>query len=133
MSQPTTTEIEYILDREANRAAIHSINEQANTLQDTLNAINELTALVTKETQERLIATGLDCENNMKNAIAHHHIAKRYTRLDIGYSGRYMIENDTGRIFGIKAYGVINRGRYYGTLDTIHNYNWGGYTATKKS
>ena len=132
MSQPTTTKIEYILDREANRAAIHSINEQANALQDTLKAINELAALVTKETQERLIATGLGCEVNPKNAEASFHVSRKYTRLDIGYSGRYMIENETGRIYGIKAYGVPNKKHYYGTLGTITDYYWGGYRPQKR-
>jgi len=50
----------------------------------------------------------------------------------VGSSGKYMVENETGRIFGIKAYGVIHRGHYFGTLETIHDYNWGSYRAQKK-
>ena len=42
----------------------------------------------------------------------------KYTRIDVGSSGRFMVVNDTGEIYGIKAYGVIHRGHYFGTLDT---------------
>ena len=40
----------------------------------------------------------------------------KYTRIDVGSSGRFMVVNDTGEIYGIKAYGVIHRGHYFGTL-----------------
>ena len=40
----------------------------------------------------------------------------KYTRVDVGSSGRFMVENSTGQIYGIKAYGVIHRGHYFGTL-----------------
>lgn len=51
----------------------------------------------------------------------------KYVYLNIGGSGRYMIENSTGIIFGIQAYGKVNRRKQFGTLDTITDYNWGGY------
>ena len=54
----------------------------------------------------------------------------KYTRVDVGRSGKYMVVNATGEIFGIKAYGVIHRGHSYGTLDTIEAWDWSGYTAT---
>lgn len=54
---------------------------------------------------------------------------KKYTKVDVGTSGKYMVDNATEEIFGIKAYGVIHRGHKYGTLDTIDDWNWGGYTA----
>lgn len=54
---------------------------------------------------------------------------KKYTKVDVGDSGKYMVVNDTGEIFGIKAYGVIHRGHRYGTLDTINDWHWGNYTA----
>lgn len=61
---------------------------------------------------------------------------KKYTKVDIGpranMSGKYIVENDTGRIYGIKGYGVIHRGHYYGTLDEIDRWNWGGYVGMKK-
>lgn len=56
----------------------------------------------------------------------------KYTKINIGDSGKYMVENETGKIFGIKAYGVIHRGHQYGTLDTINEWWWGDYTARPK-
>jgi hypothetical protein len=58
--------------------------------------------------------------------------AKKYTRVDVGSSGKYMVENDTEIIYGIKAYGVIHRGHSYGTLDTINDWKWGDYIAHRK-
>lgn len=55
-----------------------------------------------------------------------------YTKVDFGGSGKYMVENATGIIFGIKGYGQVHRGYRYGTLDTIHDWFWGEYTGTKK-
>jgi hypothetical protein len=86
---------------------------------------------ITKETQEYLIKRGLGCQCNLDQAIYHYYISKKYTRIDNKNSGRYMVENSTGNIYGIKAYGVINKGHYYGTLETIDNYFWGDYKAVK--
>lgn len=66
--------------------------------------------------KEGLIRADLGCEANMKNAETHTHQGRRWTRVDVGSSGRYMIDKD-GKIFGIKAYGVPHYGYYYGTLD----------------
>jgi len=57
---------------------------------------------------------------------------RKYTKIDVGHSGKYMVENKTGIICGIKAYGVIHKGHCYGTLETINDYFWGGYTTRKK-
>jgi len=57
---------------------------------------------------------------------------KKYTKVDVGSSGKFMIDED-GNIFGIKGYGVIHRGKHYGTLDTIDNYFWGYYYPLKHS
>lgn len=60
----------------------------------------------------------------------------KYTKVDVGpahnMSGKYMIENSTGIIYGIKGYGVVHKGHCYGTLDTVDEYYWGGYTAVRK-
>jgi len=79
---------------------------------------------------ERLKAHKLDCESNIFNARVKIKEGKKYTKVDVGTSGRYMIDLE-GNIFGIKAYGVIHRGHYFGTLDTINNYYWGDYKAYK--
>ena len=63
-------------------------------------------------------------------------IGRKYANVDTGgpsWSGRYMVELSTGAIYGIKAYGVIHRGHYYGTLDTIADYDWSGYKAFKRA
>ena len=57
---------------------------------------------------------------------------RKYTKVDVGHSGKYMIVNDTGEIFGIKAYGVIHRGKRYGTLETVQEWYWGEYSPTTK-
>ena len=46
---------------------------------------------------------------------------KKYVKLDVGSSGRFMIEKSTDLVFGIKAYGVIHRGHRFGTVkEFIH-------------
>ena len=62
----------------------------------------------------------------------------KYTKVDVGtgpyLTGKYMVVNDTGEIFGIvKAYGVIHRGHAYGTLDTIDQWDWSGYVAVRRT
>jgi hypothetical protein len=43
-----------------------------------------------------------------------------------------MVVNESGEIFGIKAYGVIHRGHKFGTLDTLFDWDWSGYRAVPK-
>ena len=54
-------------------------------------------------------------------------------KVDVGpphnMSGRYMIENATGVIYGIKGYGRVHKGHRYGTLATAGDWFWGGYRA----
>lgn len=61
---------------------------------------------------------------------------KKYTKLDVGpmgqWSGKLMIDAE-GNIFGIKAYGVIHRGHYYGTLETVNDWFWGDYAPVRRS
>lgn len=75
---------------------------------------------------------GLDCEINLRNCQTRIKPGLKYTKVDVGDSGKYMVENATGNIYGIKAYGVIHKGHQYGTLDTIHDWTWGRYTARLK-
>lgn len=60
------------------------------------------------------------------------HEGKKYARVDVGTSGKYMVDLKTEEIFGIKAYGVIHRGHRYGTLDTIAEWEWGHFRAVRK-
>lgn len=57
---------------------------------------------------------------------------RKFTKIDVGTSGKYMVDNATGEIFGIRAYGVVHRGHRFGTLDTIQDWDWSGYVARLK-
>jgi len=81
---------------------------------------------------EALILNKVDCEANRANCKAVIRDGKKYTKVDVGGSGKYMVVNETGEIFGIKAYGVIHRGHKYGTLDTINEFDWRGYHAIRR-
>ena len=78
---------------------------------------------------ERLKKDDLGCDANILNSKVKAIEGKKYIKVDVGSSGKYMIPKTTGEIFGIKAYGVIHRGHKYGTLQTIENWYWGGYRA----
>jgi hypothetical protein len=65
----------------------------------------------------------------------------KYTKVDLGVpffddghvgSGKYMVENATGIIYGIKGYGRVHKGHMYGTLDTIDRWYWGEYSPVKR-
>jgi hypothetical protein len=81
-----------------------------------------------KEQIERLQKDGLGYQSNIDSVKVQIIEGKKYVKVNIGNSGKYMIDWD-GNIFGIKAYGVINKKKCYGTLDTINEWYWGDYTA----
>jgi hypothetical protein len=100
--------------------------------------MNDITAkletfrqLFESQQMARLREMGLGCESNVLNARVTVKPGKKYTKVNIGNSGRFMVEVSTGNIFGIKAYGQIHRGHFYGTLDTINEYYWGNYYPQK--
>jgi len=78
--------------------------------------ITEFAETIERKEKAQLMKLKLDCEANWHNAKTHIHIGRKWSRVDVGSSGRYMIDQQ-GRIFGIKAYGVPHLGHYYGTLD----------------
>lgn len=57
---------------------------------------------------------------------------RRYTKVDIGWRGAFMVENATGEIFGIRGYGQANRKHAYGTLDTTDQWYWGDFYPVRK-
>lgn len=85
---------------------------------------------ITDQSRERLIRDNLYNQTNLDNTKAVYKIKKKYTYIDIGGSGKYMV-NDEGQIYGIKAYGKIHLGHCYGNLNTINDFYWGDYTARK--
>ena len=95
-------------------------------------------AMVEEQTKARFVA---DWERDQRRYPIEVHatawpckikMGRKYANVDVGRSGKYMVELDTGNIFGIKGYGVIHRGHYFGTLDTINAYDWSGYRAFKR-
>jgi hypothetical protein len=93
------------------------------TQQDKLQT---LANLITAQQVDRLKQDRLCCQANLDNAKTKIIPGIKYTKIDIGGSGRFMIDED-GEIYGIKAYGVIHRGHHYGNLDTIDAWYWGEY------
>jgi hypothetical protein len=81
---------------------------------------------VTAQQIEKLQRQGFTCQANIDNAQAKIVPGKKYTRIDVGGSGKLMID-DNGDIYGIKGYGTINKGHRYGSLDTIGAWYWGEY------
>jgi len=94
--------------------------------------IKEFAELLEQQQIEYLHRRNLACEANILNAKVSTKTGKKYVKVDVGPSGKYMIEISTEKIFGIKAYGVIHRGHCYGTLDEINQWYWGGYSAAKR-
>ena len=95
------------------------------------NKIAAFAALVEVQTIARLKEQDVACQSNLDNAKTRVIEGKKYTKVDIGSSGRYMVENATGNIFGIKGYGTIHKGHFYGTVDTTAEYFWGEYYPIK--
>jgi len=83
------------------------------------------------ETQKREQMTA-DYPNYPKNCLDQDCAAiirpgKKWDKIDLGQSGKLMVDRDTGEIFGIKGYGVVHKGHPFGTLDTIADWYWGDY------
>ena len=92
----------------------------------------EFAKLLETQQKERLVKTGLGCVSNLENAKVSIREGKKYIKIDVGTSGKFMIEKTTENIYGIKAYGVIHRGHHYGSLQTINQYYWGDYSPIKR-
>jgi hypothetical protein len=69
----------------------------------------------------------LDCDANIANAKTSIVDGKKYAKINIGGSGKLMVEKESEVIYGIKGYGVVHKGHSYGTLDTIESFFWGNF------
>jgi len=87
--------------------------------------------LVTAQQRAGLIAKGYDPANH--NHDAHFHMGQKFARVDVGHSGKYMVDLAAGIIYGIKGYGVVHHSRVFGTLDTINDWDWSSYRAIKRT
>jgi hypothetical protein len=56
---------------------------------------------------------------------------RKYTKVDLGTSGKYMIDKDEN-IWGIKTYGKVHLGHNYGTLGTIKDWDWSQFYGRRK-
>jgi hypothetical protein len=83
--------------------------------------------LVEEQQIQYLIGMGYKADSNFRNAKTQVLPGKKFAKVNIGDSGRYMVEMSTGNIFGTKGYGQVHRGHFYGTVDTINEYFWGEY------
>ena len=95
----------------------------------------QFAAVVLEQTQKRLAATYPDSDQwswERVQVIP----GPKYTKVDVGpehnMSGKYMIDNATGEIFGIKGYGRVHKGHPYGTLATVDDWYWGGYVGQRR-
>jgi hypothetical protein len=96
--------------------------------------ITKLASLIQEETFERVRKEypNTSPEFHLEHSKTRVRSGSKYTKVDVGTSGKYMVVNETGEIFGIKGYGVIHRGHQYGTLDTMDEFYWGAYNAYRK-
>lgn len=62
----------------------------------------------------------------LRDCVATVRPGKRWIKVDVGTSGKFMIDQD-GAIYGIKGYGVPHLGHHYGTLDTLDAWYWGEF------
>lgn len=99
--------------------------------QETIIKLGLFAALLEKQQLEQLTASGLACQANIDNCKTKTKIGQKFTKVDVGSSGKFMVENETGNIYGIKGYGVVHKGHFYGTLDTTADYYWGEYYPQK--
>ena len=105
-------------------------NEKENTMKSLKEKVNEFAQLVEDQTKARYVEHGYQWSGWQRCCKAVVKPGKKYIKVDVGDSGRLMIDQD-GIIYGIKGYGVINKKRTYGTLDTTDQYFWGEYAPMK--
>jgi len=99
------------------------------------NKLEALRAVVEKEQKDEARLKGyLAFLDNIKARLTP---GRKYTKLDVTltngqWTGKYMVENTTGNIYGIKGYGQVHKGHWYGNVDEIADYHWGRYYPVKK-
>lgn len=97
-----------------------------------MDKINALCKMIEEQIRARMAAEGFSNILIGTHYTGSVKMGRKYANIDFGGSGKYMVELATGNIYGIKAYGVIHRGHQYGTLDTVNDWDWSGYTAVRK-
>ena len=100
--------------------------------QPELGSLKYFAVLLQEQTLARHKAQHIDCQGNSRNAIVTIKPGRVYVQIDQGGSGRFMVERETGIIYGIRGYGKVHKGREYGTLATVDLFQWGGYSPALK-
>lgn len=82
------------------------------------------------ETQE------LSCVNGGNTA--HVETGRKFDKVYLKTSGgqtlgRYMVDRNSWDIYGVKSWAQMNPRRWYGTLDTVDQYDWSGYVGKPKA
>ena len=79
--------------------------------------LEALRAAIEADEARKVIALCGSLRGNERTIVTVLRPKRRYINIDVGDSGRYMVERETGQVYGIKAYGVIHRGYRYGTVE----------------
>lgn len=97
--------------------------------------VNEFAELVLKQQRERITRDYSQWQADAETVEVI--LGRVYTKVNLGpahnMSGKFMIEIATGRIYGIKGYGQVHKGRFYGTLDTVDEWDWSDYSPDRRS
>jgi|TARA_R110000868_G_scaffold46807_1_gene154268 hypothetical protein len=89
--------------------------------------------MLTKAQITRLQENDLDCWANIVQAKATvNRDGRRYIAIAIGTGMRYFIDKQTGLIHPSASWKKPNLKRSFGTLDTVKDFDWGGYEAVSK-
>ena len=97
-----------------------------------MKTIQDFAKLLQEERIAELHRQNVACQANIDNCQVVIVDGRNYAKVNIGYSGAFMVDKSTLEIFGIKGYGKINRKKRYGTLKTINNFHWGTFTPYEK-
>ena len=95
-------------------------------------ALINFSARLEKETIERLHADYLACPANIENARVTVKPGRKYAKVIVGSGVRYFISLTTGNIYASAGRNAPNRNRFFGTLWTVDDFNWGEYEARAK-
>jgi hypothetical protein len=100
----------------------------ANTDPEIIRAIGGFAVKVQEQIRDRYARKYPTLEPSLVTV----HFASKYARVDVGRSGRYMVELSTGNIFGIKSYGTIHRGHKYGNVRDTSGWDLSEYVPFRR-
>lgn len=84
---------------------------------------------IQQQIQDKL--DGVGCQANLDNDRTTIVLGKKYDKVNVGGSGKYMVDRLTGEIYGIKGYGQVHKGHRYGTLHGTMTFWWGDFHARR--